>query len=359
MEQSFGREFPMPSDSSPHTATKASARHEMRAIVQDAYGSPDDLALREIPRPEVGDGEVLVRVHAAALHIGDSFAVRGEPYLMRMVTGLFRPSPVPGFDLAGTVEAVGKGVTRFRPGDEVFGACAANARGSCAEFAKLKEDFLAPKPASLTFEQAAALATSGIAALAGLRDAAKVRAGQKVLIIGASGGVGTFAVQIAKAYGAEVTAVCSAASADMVRALGADRIIDYTREDFAEMGERYDVILDNIENRSLADCRRALSPDGTLVLNSGTGASGMAMMIRLLKPVLLSPFVRQNLRRYVSGPNRRDLTALKDMVDLGKIRPEIDRTFPLAETGAALRYIEGGHAHGKIVVTIGTSPSRA
>ncbi|MET0594633.1 MAG: NAD(P)-dependent alcohol dehydrogenase [Polyangiaceae bacterium] len=343
----------MAHDGSSRGGAVAGTRQKMRAIAQDGYGSLDRLELREIDRPEVGDGEVLVRVHAAALHIGDCFAVRGEPYLMRMATGVFRPtSPVPGFDLAGTVEAVGRGVTRFRPGDEVFGSCPADGRGTCAEFSKLKEDFLAPKPENLTLEQAAALATSGIAALCGVRDAAKVRAGQRVLIIGASGGVGTFGVQIAKSYGAEVTAVCSAANADMVRSLGADRVIDYAREDFAEERGRYDVILDNVENRSLSDCRKALSPEGTLVLNSGTGASGMAMMVRLLKPILLSPFVRQNLRRYISGPNYADLTALKQLVETGKVRPEIGKTFSLAETTAALRYIESGHARGKVIVTI-------
>lgn len=329
--------------------TRAAPRRKMRAIVHDAYGPPELLELRDIDRPVIDDDGVLVRVHAAGLHVGDCFAVRGAPFVVRMVTGLLRPTyGVPGFDLAGQVEAVGKKVKRFRPGDHVFGVC----RGSCAEYASAGEDQLALKPATLTLEQAAALPTSALAALNGLRDAGRIRAGQKVLINGASGGVGTFAVQIAKSFGAEVTGVCSAANVDLVRSLGADRVIDYTHEDFTRRGERYDLIFDNVENRSLSDCRRALTPSGTLVLSSGTGARGIGMLIRLVKPLVVAPFVRQNLRRYLSRPNHENLVVLKDLVESGKLHPVIDRMYPLSQTSEALRYIEGGHARGKVIVTL-------
>jgi NADPH:quinone reductase-like Zn-dependent oxidoreductase len=321
----------------------------MRAIVHDVYGSPDVLAVREIAVPTVGDSAVLVRVRAAGLHVGDCFAVRGSPLPMRMMTGLLRPRyGVPGFDVAGHVEAVGKNVKRFKPGDAVFGAC----WGSCAEYASAEESQLALKPANLTLERAAALPTSGLAALHGLRDAGKIRAGQKVLINGASGGVGTFAVQIAKSFGAEVTGVCSTANVDLVRSLGADHVIDYTREDFTRLGPRFDLVFDNVENRSLSECRRALVRNGTLVLNSGTGARGVAMMVRLLAPLLVSPFVRQNLRRYLSKPSHEDLVILKELVEAGALAPVVDRTYLLGETPEALRYIEGGHARGKVVVTL-------
>lgn len=321
----------------------------MRAIVHDSYGPPDLLELREIDRPAMGDGEVLVRVRAAALHVGDCFAVRGVPLAMRLATGPLRPRcGVPGFDLAGRVEAVGKGVARFRPGDEVFGAT----QGTCAEYASAAEDHLAPRPSNLGLEEAAALATSGLTALHGLRDAGRIRAGQKVLVNGASGGVGTFAVQIARSFGAEVAGVCGTANVELVRSLGADHVVDHTREDFTRPGGRYDLILDNVENRALSECRRALTPGGTLVLNSGTGAQGIALLVRLLKPLVLSPFVRQNLRRYLSRPNREDLLLLKDLVESGKLRPVVGRTFPLSETAEALRHIEGGHARGKVVITV-------
>jgi len=325
----------------------------MQAIFHAAYGSPDLLALKEIDQPVIGEDEVLVRVRAAGLHVGDCFAMRGDPFAMRLVTGLFRPkSGVPGFDLAGRVEAVGAKVKRFRPGDEVFGACSANASGACAEYAAISENQLASKPSNLSFEEAAALPTSALAALHGLRDAGQIRAGQKVLINGASGGVGTFAVQIAKSLGAEVTGVCSAANVSLVRSLGADDVVDYTREDFTERAGRYDLILDNVENRPLADVRRALAPNGTLVLNSGTGARGTQMLIRLLKPLVLNPFTRQTLRRYLSVPNHADLLVLKELVESGKIRPVIDRRFSLAETPLALCHIESGRARGKVVVTM-------
>ena len=321
----------------------------MKASIRDTYGPVDGVVLREIDRPAIGASDILVEVRAAAVHIGDVFAVLGSPWLMRAVTGLRRPRHgVPGFDIAGIVEAVGPDVTRFRPGDEVFGLT----NGATAEYARAAEDALAPKPAGLTFEEAAAIPTSAGAALHGLRDAGKLRAGQRVLIIGASGGVGTFEVQIAKAMGAEVTAVASTRNVNLLRSIGADHVIDYTREDFATGGPRFDLIVDNIENRSLSDVRRALAPDGTLVLNSGRGASGLRGMIRLVRPVLLSPFSRQTLRRYLSSPKAADLAVLAAFVDDGKLRPVVDSVYPLAETAAALRHVERGHPAGKVVISV-------
>ena len=318
----------------------------MKAIVHDRYGPPDVLAVEEVDKPTVGDADVLV---AAGLHVGDSFGVRGSPLPMRMATGLRKPKHgIPGFDVAGRVEAVGPKATSVSPGDEVFGACT----GACAEYARARADRLAPKPAGLPFEQAAALPTSALAALHAVRDAGKVGPGTKVLVNGASGGVGTFAVQIAKWLGAEVTGVCGPTNVDLVRSIGADHVIDYTREDFTRGEQRYDVILDNVENRSLADCRRALTPTGTLVLNSGTGARGVRFALRLLKPLVLSPFGRQTLRRFLSTPNQKDLLVLKNLVESGKLTPVIDRTYPLDQTPEALRYIEEGHARGKVVITV-------
>jgi NADPH:quinone reductase-like Zn-dependent oxidoreductase len=323
----------------------------VNAIIGDRYGPMDALELREIDPPAIGDQDVLVRVHAAGLHPGDCFAVKGSPFPVRLFTGIRRPKyGVPGFDAAGIVESVGSRVTRFRPGDEVFGAVI----GACAAFARAEEAGLVAKPAGLSFEEAAAIPTSALAALHGLRDAGRVQAGQKLLINGASGGVGTFAVQIGKALGAEVTGVCSAPNVELVRSIGADHVIDYTREDFTQGSARYDVILDNIENRTLTEVRRALTPNGTLVLNSGTGAGGLALLVRLVRPLVLSPFGRQKMRRYVSNPRQEDLAFLAGLVNEGKLRPVVGRTFPLEETPAALRHIETGHARGKVVVTVAT-----
>jgi NADPH:quinone reductase-like Zn-dependent oxidoreductase len=321
----------------------------MKAVLHDAYGSFDLLQIRDVAKPVLKDDSVLVRVHAAGLHVGDCFAVRGSPFAVRFVTGLFKPKPgIPGFDVAGDVEAVGTRAMRFRPGDRVFGAC----QGSCAEYVSTDADKLALLPAGLTFVEAAVIPTSGLAALHALRDVGKVQPGHRVLINGASGGVGTFAVQIAKSLGADVTGVCSGANVDLVRSLGADHVIDYARDDFTRGATQYDLILDNVENRSLSECRRALTPTGTLILNSGTGAHGVEMLIRLMKPIVLSPFVRQRLRRYVSAANRADLETLKTLCDNGKLKPVIDRTYPLEETPDALRYIDGGHARGKVVVSV-------
>ena len=349
MEASAQHDAAPPSKAATRSQATQLARPKMKAMVHDRYGPLDLLGLRDIDKPVVGDNEVLIRVHAAALHIGDCFGVRGAPFAMRVVSGLRRPTyGVPGFDVAGQVEAVGRKVKRFQLGDEVFGAC----HGACAEFVRAQEDTLALKPAKLTFEEAAALPTSALAALHALRDVGRVQPGQHVLINGASGGVGTFAVQLARTFGAEVTGVCSTTNVDMLRSIGADHVIDYTQKDFTRGGQRYDLIFDNVENRSLSDCRRALTPRGTLILNSGSGAQGIALYVRLLKPLVLSPFVRHKLRRYLSTPNHADLVVLKELVESGKLKPVIDKTYPLRETPAALRYIEGGHARGKVVITL-------
>lgn len=315
----------------------------MKAIVQNAYGSTAVLELREIAKPVVKDGDVLVRVQAAALHAGDYFIMRGAPYLVRFVAGWPKPKDhVPGFDVAGHVEAVGKKVARFQLGDEVFGMCGR----ACAEYASAQEDAFALKPANLTFEQAAAVPTSAFAALHGLRDAGKVQPGQKVLINGASGGVGTFAVQIAKFLGAEVTGVCSTRNVGMVRSLGADHVIDYTQEDFTRAGQLYDLILDNVGNRSFADCRCALAATGTLLPNSGRAGMGF-----ITKSLVRSAFVRQQGRPFISTPTHDDLLLLKGLVETGKLMPVIDRTYRLSETAEALSYVGAGHARGKVVIT--------
>ena len=322
----------------------------MKAIVQDAYGSPDVLNLREIDTPEVGDDEALVRVHAAGVDRGVWHLMTGLPYLGRLAFGLLAPkTPVPGMDVAGVVETVGKGVTRFQPGDEVFGV----GKGTFAEYARAPENKLAHKPASLTFEQAAVVAISGLTALQGLRDHGKVRPGQKVLIIGASGGVGTFAVQIAKAFGGRVTGVCGAAKVEMVRSIGAYHVIDYTREDFAEGDPRYDLILDIGGSSSLSRLRRALTLRGTLVIVGGEGGGRwLGIVGRLLRAHLLFPFVGQKLGTFISKENHEDLILLKDLIEAGTLTPVIDRTYPLAEVPEAIRYLEGGHAQGKVVITV-------
>jgi NADPH:quinone reductase-like Zn-dependent oxidoreductase len=323
----------------------------MKAIVQDSYGSTDALELRDIDKPEIADDEVLVRVHAAGVDRGVWHAMTGLPYPIRLAGyGLRAPkTPVPGMDLAGVVEAVGNQVIRFQPGDEVFGI----GKGAFAEYARAPQSKLAPKPANLTFEQAAAVAVSGTPALQGLRDHGRVEPGQKVLIIGASGGVGTFAVQLARVLGAEVTAVCSTAKVDMVRSLGADHVIDYTRDDFAAGEQRYDVILDIGGNSSLSRLRRALAPKGTLVIAGGeTGGRWLGGTDRQLRALLLSRFVDQKLTTFISRENHEDLIVLKELIESGKITPVIDRTYPLTEAPQAIRYLEQGHARGKVVITV-------
>ena len=315
----------------------------MKAIVQDRYGGPEALELAEIDRPPLGDRDALIRMHAASIHFGDQMIMRGKPKLFRPIYGFGKPrSRVPGLDIAGTVEAVGTGVTRFGPGEEVFGTCT----GALAEYVGTPEDKLDRKPSNLTFEQAAAVPTSGLAALHGIRDAGKVQPGRKVLINGASGGVGTFAVQIAKALGAEVTGVCSTGNVELVRALGADQVIDYTQEDFTQGGPRYDLILDNAGNHSLSALRRALAPTGRLIPNSGSAGLGT-----FITAFVSSPFLRQQGRPYLSVPKLKDLTFLKELIEAGKVTPAIDRTYPLSDAADAFRYLENGHARGKVVIT--------
>jgi NADPH:quinone reductase-like Zn-dependent oxidoreductase len=322
----------------------------MKAIVQDTYGSTEVLELRDIDKPEIADDEVLVRVHAAGVDRGVWHVMTGLPYPIRLAGyGLRAPkTQVPGADVAGVVEAVGKDVTRFQPGDEVFGI----GKGAFAEYARAPENKLAPKPANLTFEQAAVVAISGLPALQSLRDHGKVRPGQKVLIIGASGGVGTYAVQLAKVFGAEVTAVCSTAKVDLVRSLGADHVIDYTRHDFAEGVSRYDVILDIGGNSSLSRLRRALTPRGTLVIVGGEGGGRwLGGTDRQIRALVLSRFVGQKLGTFISKENHEDMLVLKELIEAGKVTPVIDRTYPLSEVPQAIRYVEQGQARGKVVIT--------
>ena len=323
----------------------------MKAIGRDTYGPPDVLELKDIDKPEIEDGEVLVRVRAAGVDRGAWHIMAGLPYPIRLAGyGLRAPkNPIIGSEVAGVVEAVGKEVTRFRPGDEVFGI----GEGSYAEYARAPEDKLAPKPASLTFEQAAVVAISGSTALQAVRDHGKVRPGQEVLIIGASGGVGTYAVQIAKAFGAKVTGVCSTAKAEMVRSIGADHVIDYKHEDFAKGNRRYDVILDIGGNSSLSRLRRALASRGTLIITGGEGGGRwFGGTDRQLRALLLSPFVGQQLGTFINKENHEDLLVLKELIESGKLTPVIDRTFPLSEVPEAIRYLEGGHARGKLVIRV-------
>jgi NADPH:quinone reductase-like Zn-dependent oxidoreductase len=326
-------------------------RDTMKAIVQDTYGSADVLELRDIDKPEIADDEVLVRVHAAGVDRGVWHVMTGLPYPIRLAGyGLRAPkTPVLGMDVAGVVEAVGSEVTRFEPGDDMFGI----AKGAYAEYALALERKLAPKPANLSFEQAAVVAVSGLTALQGVRDHGKVRPGQKVLIIGASGGVGTYAVQLAKAFGAEVTGVCSTTKVDLVRSIGADHVMDYTHDDFAEGGQRYNSILDIGGNSSLSRLRRALAPKGTLVIVGGeTDGRWLGGTDRQLRALLLSPFVGQKLGTFVSRENHEDMIVLKEFIESGKVTPVIDRTYPLSEAPEAIRYLQQGHARGKVVITV-------
>jgi NADPH:quinone reductase-like Zn-dependent oxidoreductase len=319
----------------------------MQAIIQDRYGSAEVLEARDIDRPTIGDDEVLVHVHAASIHIGDWILMTGMPYVMRMGTGLSKPkNPVPGTDIAGTVEAVGTRVQSLRPGDEVFGWCS----GAFAEYVRAPEDQLVEKPANLTFEQAAAVGVSASTALQLLRDDAKVQPGQKVLINGASGGVGTFAVQIAKAFGAEVTGVCSTKNLELVRSIGADHVIDYTQEDFRDGADRYDVILDNVGDRSMADTRRALTPNGTLLSNGGGHAAGK--LGRVIRGFLASLIVRQQARPSVKTQNSSDLIALKELVEAGGVRPVIGGIYPLGRTADAISQVAASHARGTLVIAV-------
>ena len=337
----------------PRPVPTAAGQVMMQAIVQRRYGAtPEDvLRLEQIARPAMDDDEVLVRVRAAGVDRGTVHLMTGTPYLMRILGfGLRAPkSPVPGWAVAGTVEAVGTKVTGLEPGDEVFGTC----RGSFAQYTAAKAGGLAPKPARLTFEQAAAMPGSATTALQALRDKAKLRQGQHVLIIGASGGVGTFAVQLAKAFGAEVTGACRTEKADLVRALGADHVLDYTREDITAGRHRYDVIIDIGGNRPLAHLRRALTPKGTLVITGGENGDALLGGIgRNLRAQLLSPFVSQKLTAFIARQRRADLVTVRDMAHSGAVTPAIDRSYPLSQAAAAVRYLADGHARGKVVISI-------
>jgi NADPH:quinone reductase-like Zn-dependent oxidoreductase len=323
---------------------------EMKAIVQDAYGSAEVLDLRDIDTPEIGDGEVLIRVRAAGVNPADWAIMSGLPFIARPIYGLRRPrNRIRGTDVAGHVEGVGAGVTRFRSGDEVFGW----SKGAFADYAAGSEDMLALKPANLTFEQAAAVPMAGLVALQALRDHGSVKAGQKVLINGASGGVGTFAVQIAKSFGADVTGVCSTENAELVRSIGADRVIDYTREDFTHGGQQYDVILDNVGNRSLSDLRRALTSTGTLVPNGGQFENRwLAGGGRVVKARVLTRFVSQSLRPFLVRPTHADLAVLAQLIEAGAVTPVIDRAYALGTTAEALDRVGGGHVRGKLAVSV-------
>jgi NADPH:quinone reductase-like Zn-dependent oxidoreductase len=324
----------------------------MRAIVQDRYGSPDVLRLADVDKPVTADNEVLVRVHAAAINARDWHAMRGDPYLARMAFGLRGPKmKIRGTDFAGRVEAVGTAVTRFRPGDEVYG----EVEGAFAEYVNAPDNVVAPKPANLSFEQAAAIPLAGNTALMGLRDVARAQPGHQVLINGASGGVGTFAVQLAKSLGTQVTAVCSTRNVELVRSLGADHVIDYTHEDFTRDGRRYDVVFDLVGNRSLTDLRRALTPTGTLILSGGgvsNGGSIVGPIALVVKGKLLSPFVRHRVITLSAMPSKENLATLRELAESGTLTPIIDRTHPLSETAEAIRYVEQEHARAKVVLNV-------
>ncbi|MRX42242.1 zinc-binding dehydrogenase [Agromyces sp. Q22] len=322
----------------------------MRAVVQHRYGPPSVLESSEVARPSPGRGELLVRVGAASVHPGDYFVMTGEPYLVRSAFGLRRPRHgIPGRDLAGVVAAVGEEVTAFRPGDEVFGW---SATGALAEYACVPADHLVSVPADVSIVHAAAVPTSAMTALQAMRDIANVRPGQTVLVTGASGGVGSFAVQIAKAFGAEVTGVCSTRNVDVVRSLGADHFVDYTKTDFTRAEQRYDVILDNVEAHTLAAVRRALTPTGTLIPNSGHGGRWLGPVGRVVRARVRSGFTRQRLTPFTSFSKRRDLLALADLLATGQVAPVIDRTYPLDDAADALRYVGAGHTRGKVVITV-------
>jgi NADPH:quinone reductase-like Zn-dependent oxidoreductase len=321
----------------------------MKAIVQDRYGSADVLRFEDVETPVAGKGEVLLRVGAASAFIGDWHVVTGTPFAIRLVTGLRAPKQrVRGQDVAGTVEAVGDGVTGFRIGDEVFGVGV----GTFAEYAPAPIDRLAPKPTNLGFEEAATVPTTGCTALQGLRDVGNVRADQRVLVIGAAGGVGSFGVQIAKAFGAHVTGVCSTSKVELVRSIGADEVIDYTREDVADGSRRFDVILDTAGNREVSTLRRALTPKGTLVLAGGEGGGRWLGMGRVVRAKALSPFVGQKMSNFLARPKADDLLVLKDLIEAGKITPVIGARYPLSDVPDAIRELGTGHGRGKVVVTV-------
>src|SRR6266699_1010123 len=329
----------------------------MKAIVNTHYGSPDVLQLKEVEKPAPSDHEVLVKVLAASAAAGDWHLLRAQPFLMRFTYGLLKPKhQILGAAFAGRVETVGRNVTQFQPGDEVFGDVSACGFGAFAEYVSVPEHAVALKPTRLTFEEAATVPVSAVTALQGLRDQGHIQPGQKVLINGATVGVGTFAVQIAKSFGAEVTGVCSTGKVELVRSIGADHVIDYTEEDFTKGDQRYDLIFDNVNNHSFSDRRRVLTPDGICVL-AGIGGAGLhpgvlGRVVGILRADLLSRFVRQKFVRYATKTDKEDMKLLSDLMQTGKVTPVIDRTYKLSETAEAMRYFEEGHARGKVVITV-------
>jgi len=325
----------------------------MKAVVRRCYGPPDVLRLEDIEKPTLADNQVLVRVHAAAVNPFDWHYMRGKPYLMRIDAGFGTPkNPRLGVDYSGTIEAVGRNVSRFKLGDDVFGG----RYGALAEYVTAAEDGeIALKPANLTFEQAASVNMAAVTALQALRDRGKIQPGQKVLINGASGGVGTFAVQIAKSFGAEVTGVCSTRNVELVRSLGADHVIDYTKADYTQSGEHYDVILDNVANRSLSDNRRVLKSEGKYILIGGGGPDvgpWIGVFFGPVKALVMSWFVTQDMGMFLAEASQEDLAILSELIQAGKVTPVIDRRYKLSETAEAIRYLEQGHARGKVVINV-------
>lgn len=322
----------------------------MKALVQDEYGRPDVLEFREVDRPEPGERQVLVRVHAAGVNIADWFITTGTPYVLRLAGfGLRTPKrTTPGTDVAGVVEAVGPGVTRFEPGDEVFG----EGRATFAEYACADEDQLAAKPAGMTFEEAAGVPLAGITALQILRDGGRLAAGQRLLVNGSSGGIGTYAVQIAKSVGAEVTAVCGPNNVELVRELGADHVVDYSREDFTRTAERYDAILDHVMNHPFTALLRLLTPRGVLMPNSGNGGKWLGGARHRLKAEVIKPFTRRRLAPLLCRTTSADLAELARLVESGQLRTTVGRTYPLSDAARAIQHVGEGHARGKVVVTV-------
>jgi NADPH:quinone reductase-like Zn-dependent oxidoreductase len=337
----------------PPSAPSAASATAMKAALHRCYGESTVLTIEQVERPTVGDHGVLVKVRAAAINPLDWHLIRGTPYLLRLGAGFGRPKdPRLGVDFAGTVEAVGKAVTRFKPGDEVFGG----RTGALAEYVTVRDDgAVVKKPTNISFEQAAGVGVAGVTALQGLRDRGHLQPGQKVLINGASGGVGTFSVQIAKALGAEVTAVASTRNLELVRSLGADHVIDYTKEDFVRGGQRYDLVLDNVGNRAVSDLRRVLTPTGAAVMVGGGGpgdGNWIGPLVMPIKAMIMAPFVKQGLTFFIAELNQADLAFLADLMQSGKVTPVVDRQYPLSETSAAIHYLEEGHARGKVIINL-------
>jgi len=322
----------------------------LKAIVYEKYGSPDVLQLKEVEKPTPKDDEVLVKIHAASINDGDNSLVKGSPFIARLSSGLLKPKhTIPGGDMAGQVEAVGRNVAQFKPGDEVFGDIGESGFGAYAEYVSVPENVLALKPVNMTFEEAAAVPQYAVVALQGLRDNGQIQQGEKVLINGASGGVGTFAVQIAKSYGAEVTGVCSAKNMDLVRSIGADYVIDYTQEDFTQKEQRYDLILDNVANRSLSEYTHVLSPNGSYVsVKFNAGALILGPLISMIGSKKVSQFMHK--------PNVDDLVYVKELIEAGKVVPVIAKRYPLSETAEAFREYGERHPSGKVVITVEHNP---